>query len=425
VPAVRYNGLRLAIFALLFGVGCGRTSPLTASSDAPTGPSGPASGADAGVAVDGGSVARDGGVSTGPRDGGVSTDPRDAFVAADLTSGGSDGGEPIGNPVIDCVSDSLPGGVIAGTAALPSYAVDFVPLCDGWLALADDDHDQLAFFNPILGQHADGLPLAASPRALAFDSARDLIYAAFSPATGIAKIELSSGAVIAIDGPAANHLAIGNGGQVLGVLPTYPNDVVTMLQVFDGDAGTFLTSLELPKSDGIGSQMVYDRSHDYIVTVDINLNRYVFDPASLTVTLAQSVYSNYDEDPNALAISADGSRIAPAWGGVYHINDTNTDDLANVVGVWNPGAYPVGAAYSGDGRYFATTNGEKLMVFDAVTFALVTSVAPSSSFRCNGTAPSGNDWRVGFSRGGRVAYMLAPSCIFQTTGGFVVYTIVP
>jgi len=171
--------------------------------------------------------------------------------------------------------------------------------------------------------------------------------------------------------------------------------------------------------------MVYDRFHDYVVTVDVYLNRYLFDPANLTVSLAQSVYSNYDEDPNALAISADGRHVAPAWGGVYHINDTSTDDLSSVAGVWNPGAYPVGAAYSEDGRWFATTNGSELMVFDTATFALVTTVAPSSSFRCNGAAPSGNDWRVGFSRGGQVAYMLVPSCIFQTTGGFVVYTTLP
>jgi len=66
-------------------------------------------------------------------------------------------------------------------------------------------------------------------------------------------------------------------------------------------------------------------------------------------------------------------------GSGYSIHDITTDNISTANGEWDTGAYPVGSAFSPLGTTFAASNGDDLMVFDAITHVEISATRINQS----------------------------------------------
>jgi hypothetical protein len=331
-----------------------------------------------------------------------------------------------GVPTATCTTDILPGAIASGTVSATN-SIDLAPLCDGWVAMEDRSTNQLLIRNLITGSAQPPIQLTAAPGRLVSDGEHNLVYASLAPATGIAKVDLSTGLAHQIAGPAADMIALGNNGQVFGIESSQSKP---RLHVFDGAAEKLLASLNLPTLFD-GSLVVFDRFRNLVIIAargGDSLDRFWFDSKSLTVGVQQSLTyaGNNGQD---LAISPDGLHLAFSAGGGngsgYSIKDYHTDNFNVVDGVWATGPYPTSAAFSPDGKYLVATDGERLLLFAAATHALVKSV-PQDTTVSNCPYGTGARKRVAFSRGSKLAFMLTGACDFEgTSNGLITYTTVP
>jgi len=428
----------LVLASFCFVVGCSAAGlSIVGGGDASTSPS------DGGFAFDqGGSPhdlarpSRDAGSDGGSsRDGGASSDG-----GASGDGGASSDGGASNVPVINCSDDHLPPSAPNGAVVTPKLTPDLVGLCDGWVVYSNATANELAFRNPLTGQTGQPIALDGTPGRLAFDADQGLLYVSLSPATKIAKVDLVTREVHYIDGANVTMLAIGNDGQVLGVTPSTSNSVT--LVVFDAAQETISALIPLLSSES-GSFLVFDREQNLVVATaatqapDLQtLERFLFDPQALTVTLQQSS-GLVGENGTDLILSRDGNHLVfPSGGGnfgataPYTLFDFHTDDFDLTYGAWSISPYPSAAAFSPDGKYLASTRmgtsttgqtgSQRLGLWDAATHVEVNEV--------DGCPYLGVTYpHVAFSRGGRVAFLLTPECV-QIAGvdsGMLAYMLVP
>jgi hypothetical protein len=335
-----------------------------------------------------------------------------------------------GTPAIDCTTDALSGGVPTQSIYVPNGITDFIGLCDGWVVVADHDGSQIGFFNPVTHLTASPIALDGTPGRLALDEENDLLYATLSPATKIAKIDLKSGGVQYIEGADIAMLAIGNDGQVLGVSRAAMGP--PQLTVFDGPNGTIAATIDLSMSTD-GTLIAFDRARSLIVTGasgstsvdpwDSSLNRFAFDPQALSVAFQESI-PDVGINGEDLLTSHDGLHTVFPCGkgndGAYSLIDYHTDDFSMSFGSWDIGPYPESAAFSPDGRHLATTNILQLQIWDASTYTKVSDA--------DGCYYSGSPYyRVRFSRGGKIAFLITSSCyeINSKNVGLLTYLTIP
>ncbi len=360
-------------------------------------------------AGDGGST-RDGGQTSdgGPADGGVSD------------GGGGDGSAGTTTPCSE-TAQAPAGGSISIDAAF-----GLVGLCNGWIVIGDHDKNQLVRRNVVTGEIHSIAQLDSQPKAMVLDVANDLVYTALN-GNGIAKLDLGSLSLHLIGGANADDIALGNDGQVLGI--AVGQSYVAQLFVFDGRGESLLTSMSLsyPFSGGL---IAYDRARDQLIAGGVGVDpgglaRFAFDPVALTATLQQHV-DDIGDNCKQLSLSPDGTHTALACGGGntnlgYNIADYRSDDFTLFDGDFVVGAYPTGAVFSPDGRYFAASDTQNLKIYDATTKSLVKTVARQ------GSCVYGQAGYVTFSVGSSFAFMLTPSCNADgiTGPGILTWTTVP
>jgi len=335
-----------------------------------------------------------------------------------------------GVPTIHCTADNLPDGMSTQSIYTPDGATDLVGLCDGWVALADHDNNQLGFLNAVTHHVGSPIALDGSPGRLALDAEHDILYATLSPATKIARIDLRSSEVHYISGFDAAMLAIGNNGQVLGV--NRPMIGPPQLTVFDGTNETILATVDLSMSTD-GTLIAFDRGRNLIVTAASgatsadpwysSMNRFAFDPQKLAVTFQETI-PDVGINGEDLLVAPDGLHVIFPCGmgndGDYSLTDFHTDDFSKSNGSWPIGAYPASAAFSPDGKYLAATNISQLELWDASSY---TKIAQADGCYYTGSP----HYRVAYSRGGKVSFLLTSSCyeINSKNVGLLTYLIGP
>jgi DNA-binding beta-propeller fold protein YncE len=146
------------------------------------------------------------------------------------------------------------------------------------------------------------------------------------------------------------------------------------LYILDMDSGEVLNESTIG-----GNAIVIDETAELIFTVGHNDGELfdTFYKYSISDDRPERVQSTRPESSGKkIAISPDGAHLVlPAGsgnGGGYTIYDFDASNLQNVLGEWDVGIYPSGAAFSPDGSVFFGTNGDfydnYLYVMDAVTY---------------------------------------------------------
>jgi hypothetical protein len=365
---------------------------------------------------------------------------RDFALSSDLggpsPDQGADGGDAT-TPPFNCSSDRLPANASSGMLVTPELTPDLVGLCDGWVVFSDPQSEQLDFYNPVTGEIGTPIRLKGSPGRLTLDGDRGVLFASLSPASQIAMVNLATRDVQYLDGVNAAMMALGSDRQLLAVTPL-TNGKITLV-VLDTEQNTVLAQIPLLNGTA-GSFMVFDPRRNFVIAAtadtspgDLNLYRFLLDPATWSVTQKDALLF-VGEGGTDLVISNDGNHVVFPGGGNlgagHFLDDFHTDNFQMTYGVWQIGAYPVAAAFSSDGRYLAATslgtsssghgNSQLLELRDTSTYTEIKHV--DGCYYQGREAP-----HVAFSRGGKLAFLLAPDCI-QVNGansGTLAYMVLP
>jgi len=359
----------------------------------------------------------------GPADSTTGLTVLDAFptdVACQLPEHGIDGmcdarkviPESLAEPF--CDTDDATGVAATGSLTMGPVA-DLVPLCSGWMFLAEQDHVVLR--HVFDGRSGVSYPLPAKVSDLELDEERKLLYAALPDAWAVARIDLLGGGIeiVLLPGPVA-RVTLGKLGELFAsVRDGYEQDVYRI----PAGALTATGGAQL-----VGSLVRYAAARDELVVAEVGsspslLARYRYNRANDTVTLLQRVMAG--SSGQDLALSPDGAHVAFAAGGGngpgYSIFDYDAANLALHHGEWAVGPYPRAASFDASGTRLAAVNGESLLVFD------VASHLPTAE-----TTPIGCDYGYGreaaFSRGGGLAFAIA-DCGFRADRSRVSWRLLP
>ncbi len=278
-----------------------------------------------------------------------------------------------------------------GVAMVPS-AFDFVPLCGGWIILGDRDANKIAVRNVFSGMETNSFQLAAAPSRVLLDPDRKLVFAALGPATtSLARVDLETGAVTSFTIPAAaKDIALSGTGVVLALVggDDYSSDTLVALDEVTGSSWTIKASATNTPRDmhgEFGSRFAY-RPQDgrlYMINAGLSPTSLGVVQLSIAARTLTPVWSVWDNGSNCkdVAVSDDGQHVAVPCGGGnagvgYAIVDRSADDLDTVRGQWSTGAYPDGAAFSRDGKYFVSSNASDMAVFTVDTHVAVVTPMP-------------------------------------------------
>ncbi len=325
-------------------------------------------------------------------------------------------------------SPSIPGGGNSCDSTASSLAdggfftppgKEMIPLCDGDVLLQDHSDNTLGLVNigSLLVKNA--WQLNATPTHMILDEARKYVYIALSGASKIARIDVTSSSTtvdyINISAP-ASWLSFGETGFLFANLSTSYWGNIELVNI---DTMTAVTTI----TGSYYKMMVYNKSrHEIIMSAPglspASLYRYSFNSTNNTFTQVEYIFDN-GSNANYMAISPDNQKFALSAGGGntssgYVLLDFNPASLAATNGTYNVGAYPKGAAFSPDSKYFLTTNAtDKLKIYNATTHALVAQHTLDTS-----SCPYSTIETVKFSQGGGTAYVNL-TCGFDDDSGLL------
>ena len=289
-----------------------------------------------------------------------------------------------------CASDAPRASGSRGQVSLGATG-DFVPLCDGWILMADTASRRVAVRNVITDRVGAYFATSSKPGDLELDEQAKKLYVGLPDQSALGVIDLLTGSfsTVPLSVP-VQSLAVG---------------MINELFILSG-TGSAARLWRLPPSAAVvdgpwplpGRAIRYNSARDEIVTMTYNeVRRHSFDPVTGPLNL-QSVSASNGAD---LAVSTDGTHIAVASGAGngagYTIFDFDAADLTNVRGAWPIGAYPTGVSFDATSQRVVATNRTSFKVYDTGTFAELGSDTP---LRCS----YGSVNRVAFSRGGTVAF---------------------
>jgi hypothetical protein len=326
-------------------------------------------------------------------------------------------------------------GLCGGTGTTPKNSgqvtigpsTDLVPLCGGWVLHGDRAANQVVLRNVFSGMVKASYQLSTAPNRVLLDVARRLVLVSFGGATtALARIDLESGQVKLLDLAApAKDIALSGGGQVLALTGTDPYSA-SKLEVIDELTGS---SWSVASAAGFGTLLAYRPSGAvlYLGVGELSpsgLSRATLDWASMTVTPLDSLWNN-GSNCHEVVLSDDGQHLAvpcgagnsSGSGGYYTIFDRSADKLSTVLGEWMTGPYPTGAAFSPDGKYLASSDGQSIQAFSVVTHARL------SSFPIP-TCEYGNTTRVRISPDNAFAFALS-QCGFSSDSARLTWNHLP
>jgi WD40 repeat protein len=293
-------------------------------------------------------------------------------------------------------------------------ATDLVALCNGWVMLGDRSANKISVRNVFSGSEKTSYQLNLAPSRLLLDVAHRMLFVAFGGSTtSVARVELETGKVTSfyLSSP-VKDIALSGSGQLLVSTGTDQYDARNLEVV---DEGTGATTL-IKRPAGLGNMMAYRPAGSVLFYGSVGLSpsglsSATLDLGQMTITPIDSLWDN-GSNCYEIALSPDGAHLAVPCGGGngtpgYTIFDRSTDKLTTVFGEWMTGAYPAGAAFSPDGKYFATSDTKAIMIFSVTTHARM-STTPTMG--CD----YGNLTKVRIAVDSAFVYALSP-CGFDAT----------
>jgi len=272
-------------------------------------------------------------------------------------------------------------------------ATDFVPLCGGWVLHGDRAANQVVVRNVFNNAVKTSYQLSTAPNRLLLDVARRLLIVSFGGATtALARVDLEMGKVTLMNLAApVKDIALSGNGQVLALTGT-DQYWARNLEVIDEHTGS---GWKVTAKDvlGYGSLLAY-RPAGGVLFMGVSglspssLSRATLDWDARTITPLDSLTDN-GSNCHEVVLSDDGAHLAVPCGAGngqgYTIFDRSTDNLTTVMGEWMTGPYPVGAAFSRDGKYLAASDTQSIQVFSVSTHArLSTFPIPTCEYGSTG-----------------------------------------
>ena len=325
------------------------------------------------------------------------------------------------NPVNGSSCDST-AATIADAGFYTPPGREMIPLCDGDILLQDPTDNSIGLVNISSLQVKNSWQLSATPTHMVIDEARKYVYIALNGASKIARIDVSSSSstvdYINLSAP-ASWLSLGETAFLFANLsPNGSNGYWGNIEIINLTTMTSVTTL----TGSYYKMMVYNKFRKELIMSapglsPASLYRYSFDPANNSLTQIEYIHSN-GSNASYLAISADYQKFALAAGSGntsgYALLDYNPASLVATNGTYNVGAYPKGAAFSPDSKYFLTTNAsDKLKIYNTTTHVLVQQFTLDTS-----TCPYATIETVKFSLGGGTAYVNL-TCGFNDDSGLL------
>lgn len=284
--------------------------------------------------------------------------------------------------------------MVSGTTGSMTLAAtgDYLPLCDGWIIIADTDRDRIAVRNVVAARDGAFFNLPSKPGDLALDEEEKLLYVALPDQLSLGVLDLITGNLtVILMGTQLLAIAVGPDG---GVFTVGSDSYDTALHWLPPDSEVPVGPWRIH-----GNLIRYNAASDELVVADssYSVRRYSFDPMTGPTQLQQAFSGNGAD----LAVSPDGRHIAVASGGGngqgYTIFDFDASDLSVVRGEWPVGAYPSGVAFNPTSERVVATNRDDIVVYDVTTFEELASHQPTS-------CPYGDVRRVTFSRGSEIVF---------------------
>lgn len=318
-----------------------------------------------------------------------------------------------------------PPNVAASVQPLVGSSRTLVPLCGGRVLVANTTKNQLELWDVSTQKSVRTWPVASEPGDVAYDAVTDTAYVALDARNQIATLHPNDATVteIAVDSPAL-HFALGADGTVFASLRTTENRYKSKIAVLAPKAKSFRIVSEAAD----GELLAFDNRRSVLVVGESglspsSLHRYAYDAK-------QNTLAKLDERRDAcgngksLAISPDGNHLAFTCGsgnagGGYVLSDFDPTNLQTTFGNWKIGAYPTAAMFSADSKRILATNGEKLVLFDVATHAVIQEVAKGPQKPCVGSYS-----QAALSPGGTLAFAIT-TCLTEKDTSYISWAPLP
>ena len=282
-------------------------------------------------------------------------------------------GPDVSSPVaLDCASETVgpwqqyyPHNVYVG------HAADMIPVCNNQVLVASTAFNRIQAIDLASGRILRSWLLTAAPINMVRVPGTSWLFATLADGS-LARVDLSSGAVVYV--PTSEHvLAVTTfeAGQVVAVSTgSAPHAFI----VDASGLGVRSAALNVALPQGTRGFVRYAASrHALYVAIngDSWVDRWVYD--TVAGTFGSHLQGANASNIKDLALSPDGSHFAVGSGGGndvaggYAIADFSGDDMATVLGYFDPGAYPATIDFRYDGAKTLVSNTFATMVYDVAT----------------------------------------------------------
>ncbi len=302
-----------------------------------------------------------------------------------------------------CSTDSLVGISETGSSGFDFDAGDMIPLCSGWVIVANQTNERIEVRNVVTGAVDSVYSVPGVPDDLDLDLDLKLVYVTLPAENLVASISLLTGDL---------EIAVTNSTPTS--ITQTPTELLvaaaggTELRAYDKATLSFRSNA--PDLDG--TAIVFNPDDDQLIaanTSTVSVFDYALDDVTPTNTLTLFNDDPANGTPLALKLSPNNNRLAlvnpggnASFAGVNVINDYDSGNADGTFGAWKVEASPTSAAFSplnlgGDSDYLFASTATDLIIFDIPRHAEISRSTPTS-----GCSAGGFD-QVEFSRGGQIA----------------------
>ena len=308
-----------------------------------------------------------------------------------------------------CTADSLAGISEAGVRGFDFNSGDMIPLCDGWVIVANKTDERIEVRNIVTGEVDSLHDVPGMPEALELDLDLKRVYATLPEQNLVASVDLLTSELLVASTNSSASSITQNADELLVAASNG-----TELRVYDkATLGFIANSMDL-----VGNTIVYNTGPDEMTAVDdrliaanasaLGVFSYDLDAAGGTVTLSLLEDEPSTGDVLGLELSPNNERLAlvipggnASFAGANAINDYESANGDITRGAWKVGVTPTSAGFSPlsdeDSEYLLASTADELVIFDIERHAEISRSEPSTD--CS----DGSFDQVAFSRGGNLA----------------------
>ncbi|MFK7895375.1 MAG: YncE family protein [Myxococcota bacterium] len=300
-----------------------------------------------------------------------------------------------------CSTDSLAGVSESGSRGIDFESGDMIPLCSGWVIIADQTNRRIEVRNIVTGDVDSRYDVPGVPDDLELDVDAKRVYVTLPAQNLIASIDLlgtddriaaTNSAPTSITQTGAEILVAADEGDELRVYQKSTLALLSLSEDLDGEA------------------IVFNPEDNELVAAsssDISVFDYTIPGGAVALSLISSDPAS--GDPLALEISPNYERVAlvnsggnASFAGPNVINDYESATVDGTFGAWKVEASPTAAGFSplnlsDDSDYLFAGTATDLVIFDTARHAEISRSVPSTG--CDG----GEFDKATFSRGGQLA----------------------